>query len=250
MAEKETEVETEVTTVEEDPETALENEEVSLEEETDSEEESEEDKSEDESEEEAESEDEKSEEEDKPEEELSDEDKQKQHNREMAEKRLKTKAERDATLKKQQQDYVAKADPEKPEDAAIRQLQVDAYNNKVDANTNKLTNGYERAIKDFDILTDAAPEIQAEVNAALDAFQGMYVTMDSFGNPTEVRSDIYKYLQAKADSITALTGKGARQQEKSKAKEKSKVTPTPTRAPKTPKVDPDIEGFDEEADRW
>lgn len=190
--------------------------------------------------------DEETEEEAEPE--LSDEDKQKQHNKEMFEKRVQEKQAREATVKKQQEEYVLEG--EDPRDTAVRQLQVDAYNNKVEGNTNKLTNGYQQALKDFDILSDKTPEIQAELNAALDAFQAMYVTIDDYGNPYDVRGDIYQYLQTKADSIKQLTGIGARQQVASKTKEKSKVIATPSRSPKEPKVDPDLAAFDEEADKW
>ncbi len=171
-------------------------------------------------------------------------------NKEQAEKRVQAKANREAQLRQQQQEYIAEADTEDPRDLAVRQLQVDAYNNKVDGNTNKLTNGYERAIKDFDVLTDKDPQIQSEVDAALDAFQAMYVTVDEYGNPTDVRGDLYQYLQAKADSITRLTGLGATKQIRSKDKERSKVLATPTRAPKPAKKDLDLESFDEEANRW
>lgn len=174
---------------------------------------------------------------------------EKARNKEMAEKRLQAKADRETQLKKEQQDYVAEADTEDPRDLAVRQLQVDAYNNRVDANTNKLTNGYERAIKDFDVLRSKDPIIQDFVNDAVDEFQARHVQIDKYGNPTEVSGDLYQFLQAKADSITKLTGIRADQQEKSKNKEKSKVLATPTRAPKEPKKDPDLEAFDEEAYR-
>lgn len=180
----------------------------------------------------------------------SDEDKQKQHNREMAEKRIQEKTKRDAELKKQQQEYIAEADKDDPRDLAVRQLQVDAYNNKVEGNTNKLSNGFERALKDFTILSDPTPEIQAELNAALDTFQAMHVTMDEHDNPVEVRGDLYKFLQTKADSIARLTAIGARNQITSKDKEKSKTITPPSRAPKTPKEDPLLDGFDEEAKRY
>jgi DNA repair exonuclease SbcCD ATPase subunit len=166
----------------------------------------------------------------------------------MAQKRLAEKAEREATLEKQQQEYVADAETESEQ--ILRQLQVDAYNNKVEANTDRLSNAYERAVKDFDILSNADPVIQAELADAIDAFQARYVQMDQNGNPTKVTGDFYTYLQAKADSIQRLTGIAKRTQEGAKTKEKSKALPLPSRAPKQPKVDPDLAGFDEEASRW
>jgi len=74
--------------------------------------------------------------------------------------------------------------------------------------------------------------------------------VDTYGNPTEVRGDLYAYLQTKADSIKQLTGIGARKQAESKGKEKSKTLVTPGRAPKEGKKNPMLDGFDEEAGRW
>ncbi len=182
--------------------------------------------------------------------ELSPEAKQKATNKEMAEKRLAAKAERDAGIKATQDEYLSEADPDDPRDFAVRQLQIDAYNNRVEANTNKLTNGYERAVKDFPILSDSSPEVQREVSSAIDAFQAMHVAIDKFGNPTAVSSDLYAYLQAKADSITALTGRGARQQVRDKTKERSKAMTAPGRPPKEAKRDAGMDAFDEEASRW
>jgi hypothetical protein len=194
--------------------------------------------------------------EDKPEAEaeveLSEAEKQKAFNDEMAKKRIQERENRKAQeelQKTQQQAYVAEADGD-PVQEAVRQLQVDAYNNKVESNTNKLQNGYERAVKDFPILNDQTPEIQAEVNAAIDAFQAMHVKIDQWGNPSEVSGDLYTYLQSKADSIQRLTAIGARNQVENKVKEKSKTFTPPSKTPKEPKIDPDLEAFDEEANRW
>lgn len=181
--------------------------------------------------------------------ELSEEDQRKAFNREMAERRIQAKAEREAKLKADQEQYLAEAGDD-PLDIAVRQLQMDAYNNKITANANKLTNDYERAIKDFDVLRDATPEVQQEIDAAIDAFQAMHVTVDAYGNPSDVRGDLYQFLQTKADSIKKLTSIGAREQTKSKSKEKSKTFTPPTRAPKQAKVDPDLAAFEEEASKW
>lgn len=182
------------------------------------------------------------------EEEMSEEERQKAFNKEMAERRIQEKKAREQSIKERQEEYLTEA--EDARDLALRQLQVDAYNNKVERNSNSLTNGYEKALKDFDVLRDSSPEIQAELDQALDAFQAMYVTIDAYGNPIDVKGDLYKYLQSKADSIAKLTGIGARQQIKSKSKEKSKTITTPTRTPKEPKKDADLEAFDEEASKW
>jgi hypothetical protein len=176
------------------------------------------------------------------------EDEQRAFNKQMAEKRIQEKQAREASIRDQQQTYVSEAEDDR--DLALRQLQVDAYNNKVESNTNKLTIGYEKALKDFPILADNSPEIKAEIDAAIDAFQAMYVKVDSYGNPKEVTGDLYKYLQTKADSIQRLTQIGVRQQVNNKAKEKSKTFTPPSRTPKEPKIDLDLKAFEEEASRW
>lgn len=170
------------------------------------------------------------------------------YNKQMAEQRIRERQMRDADIKQKQQSYVAEAEDD--QSLALRQLQVDAYNNKVENNTNKLQNGYERAVKDFPILSDTTPEIKAEIDAAIDAFQALHVKVDSYGNPSEVTGDLYKYLQSKSDSIQRLTQIGARNQVTNKAKEKSRTLITPNRTPKEAKKDPQMEAFMEEANRW
>jgi len=174
----------------------------------------------------------------------SEEDKRKAFNKEMAEKRIQEKQQREMSIKEQQEKYLEGI--EDPIELATRQTQVEVYNIKVEANTNKLTNAYERAAKDFDVLRSDDPVIKARIDRALDAFQAQHVTLDAYGNPTNVRSDLYQYLQDEADSISQLTQLGKRTQVKDKAQEKSKTFTPPSRAPKEPKVDPDLEAFDEE----
>lgn len=179
---------------------------------------------------------------------LSDDQKQAKHNKEMFEQRQKEKQARIQRVKQDQANYIAEASENRdPLELAVRQLQVTEYNNTVEAVSNKLTNGYERALKDFDVLRDESPEIQAEINDTIDAFQAMHVKIDAYGNPTAVTGDLYATLQAKADSIAKLTGIRAANQVKNKSKEKSKTLTTPNRAPRKPKVDPDLAAFDEEA---
>ena len=210
----------------------------------DAEDEVEEDESEEESEPEA-----KADEPDEPEDtQLSDEEKRKQHNREMAEKRIQDKKLREQEILKQQKEYISEAEDDK--DLALRQLQVDAYNNKIETNTNKLTNSFERAMNDFTIFKDPNPEIQAELDQALDTFQALYVTIDQYGNPADVRSDLYSYLKTKADSIQRLTQIGAKKESNAKTKSKANALVPPSRTPKEPKKDEAFDAFDEEANRW
>lgn len=189
-----------------------------------------------------------------PEAELSDEDKRKAENKSRAEQRIQEKQAResqkqqqDQFLKKEQTEYVA--DTQDPIEIAVRQLQVDAYNNKTNANTDKLTNDYERALKDFPVLNDQSPAIQKEISDAVDAFSARFTTFDQYGKPVDVRGDLYTYLQSKADSIEKLTGLGATKQTKDKVREQSKTLQTPVRSPKQPKADAMIDAFDEEASK-
>lgn len=177
------------------------------------------------------------------------EEKQKAFNKEMAERRIQEKQLREQAVKEQQQEYIAEAEDD-PIQQAVRENQVATYNLKVDANTSKLTTAYEKAIKDFDILSSEDPAVKAEIDNALDAFQAMHVTIDRFGNPADIRGDLYQFLQSKANSIQQLTGIGAKQQQTNKGKEKSKTFTPPSRAPKEPKVDADVEAFDEEAKKY
>lgn len=191
------------------------------------------------------SEDESNEEESEP----SDEQKQAAHNKAMYDQRQQEKQARIDRVRSEQQAYIQDgAENADPLELAVRQVQVNQYNTTVEATTNRLTNSYERALTDFPVLKTSDPIVQAEIDQAIDAFQAMNVTIDGYGNPVDVRGDLYATLQAKADSIEKLTGLKVKQQESNKSKEKSKAMTVPSRAAKQAKVDPDMAAFDEEAD--
>jgi len=180
--------------------------------------------------------------------ELSPEEKRKAFNKEMAEKRIAEKRQRDEAIRQQQEAYIEQT--EDPLEAATRQNQVELYNIKVENLTNKLTNGYEKAIKDFDILSDQTPEVKQMVDEAIDTFQALYVPVDAYGNPKEIKADFYQYLSNKAESIQKLTGIKSQKQTEAKTKEKSKVFTPPAKTPKPAKSDPMLDGFDEEVEKW
>lgn len=183
---------------------------------------------------------------DKPE--LTDEEKQKSANNEAAQARIRAREARVARVKQDQSAYVEEARANNdPLEIAVRELQVTSYNNTVDATENKLTNGYNKALADFPVLSTKDPVIQAEIDGAIDAFQAQYVKIDAYGNAVAINGDLYATLQAKAESIEKLTGIRATNQAKSKGKEKSKTLVTPQRQPKSPKKDPDLDAFDQEA---
>lgn len=155
---------------------------------------------------------------------------------------------REEAKAQQQKEYLEAA--ENNQDLAVRQLQIDAYNNKVTANFNTLENGIEKAVATIDLFQSGSPEIKQELAASLDDFERMYVQRDSNGDPVSVNGDVYQYLQQKADSIRRLTGVGARNEVKAKNNAKTRTDTIPSRTPKEPKKDDMLDGFDEEASRY
>lgn len=144
-----------------------------------------------------------------------------------------------------QSDYVAGAEDDR--DLALRQLQIDAYNNKIESNSNKLQNSLDKAVAGIDLFTKGTDIEKAELADSLDDFEALYVKRDQNGDPIEVKADVYEYLQKKAESIRRLTGVGARQQEQDKSNTKSRTIAPPNAKPKVTKVDPDLAAFDDEA---
>lgn len=164
-------------------------------------------------------------------------------NRENAKRRIEERERREAEKKSQQSDYLNDAEDDR--DLALRQLQVDAYNNRVSLNSDRLQNSLEKAVANIDLFTKGSPEAREELISAVDTFEKMYVAKDKNGDPIEVRGDLYQYLQERAESIRRLVGSGARQEAKAKNATKARVDTVPTRPPKTQKKDPWTEAFEE-----
>ena len=199
----------------------------------------------DESEEESEAdEDEDSKEDDTP----SKEEQKRANNVENARKRIAERQQREDAKNNAQQEYLDEADDDK--DLALRQLQVDAYNNKIESNTNKLQNGIDRSLANIDIFRDGTTEEKEELARRLEDFEGRYVKYDQNGDPVEVKADVYQYLQKEADSIRRLTSVGARKQAKDKGKVTARTTTAPSRTPKPAAKDPEMDAFDEEANKY
>lgn len=187
------------------------------------------------------------------------EEERKRHNDEMAKARI---AERDARQ--------AKVEAEKKlEDATIerylrdagddaaelekRQLSVKAYRVQQEAirvNEDKLEAGIQRAVAQIPLFAKGSKAVQEELASSLDDFERMYVRKDEQGRPVEVLGNVFDFLQNKASSIERIRSDGATRQGKSKSKQKSKTITPPTRAPKKPKEDAVMAGFDDEAARY
>lgn len=176
-------------------------------------------------------------------------------NDEMAKRRIAERELRETQKQIEQENlqrYLDEAQDDEIE-YARRQNQIEAFNiqqEKIQLNHDRLQNAIDKAVATIDLFQNGTPEIKEELAASLDDFERMYVKYDDNGNPLEVKGDVYQYLQKKADSIKRLTGVGARQQIKDKSKTTARTQTPPSRAPKEAKPDPDIDGFDEEANRW
>lgn len=172
----------------------------------------------------------------------------KKHNAEMAARRIAEKQAKEAEKQKQQQEYLEQAEDDK--DLALRQLQVDAYNNKVERNRSKLDSGIEKAVASIDLFRTGTPEVKEELARRLEDYEAKHVQYDTNGEPISVTGDVYEYLQSEADSIRRILNAGARQQVKDGVKTKSRTDTLPSRAPKEKPVDPDMAAFDEEVAKW
>ena len=161
--------------------------------------------------------------------------------RQAFQRRQEERQTREAKAKAEQEKYIAEADDE--QDEALRLLQVEAYNNRVDRVTNQLTSGYDRAVSSIDIFQNPKPAVQRMLYDAVDEFEARYVTIDANGNPTQVNGNIEEFLSKKADIIRDLTQSGARQERVAGAKSSAAVIPPPASKPKAPKVDPVMEGL-------
>lgn len=172
----------------------------------------------------------------------------KKHNQEMAARRIAEKQAREQAKEEQQLKYLEQAEDDK--DLALRQLQVDAYNNQVERNRDKLDSGIEKAVASIELFRTGTNEVKEELARRIDDFEAKYVQYDANGDPVKVKGDVYEYLQKEADSLQRILQSGARQQVKAKAKAQARTEPIPSKTPKEPKVDPDLAAFDEEVKKW
>ncbi len=173
---------------------------------------------------------------------------QKRLNDLYAQKRIAEKQLKEQAKAKAQSEYLDAAEDD--QQAAVRQLQIDAYNNRVDFNTSKLQSGIERSLANIDLFTKGAPEVKQELLRAVDDYERLYVKYDQNGDPVKVEGDVYQYLTERADSIRRLTDVGARQSVKNRNNAKTRTITTPSKTPKESKSDPDLDAFDEEAKSW
>jgi hypothetical protein len=172
--------------------------------------------------------------------------------KEGAERRIAERAKREAQRQqdkaKAQQDFLSGAQDDTQ--LALRQLQINAYNNTVTNNIRDLESATREAVAAIDLFKTGTPAVQNRLLRAVDNFEAQHVVKDRNGDPIEVTGNLVQYLQAEADSIKEILGDGAKLQTTAKSNQKARVVQTPSRAPKKAKEDPMLAGFDEEANRW
>lgn len=134
-------------------------------------------------------------------------------------------------------------------DLAVRQLQIDAYTNRVDGNRSKLETGIDRAVADIKLFREGTPEQQEELIRRLDDFEEMFVRKDANGDPIEIAGDVYQYLQKEATAIEKLSRVGEVKGKKSAAQTKARTFVPPSSKPVEKKSDPDLDDFDSEIAR-
>lgn len=127
--------------------------------------------------------------------------------------------------------------------------EIEAYNNRIDRTTNSLISEWQQAANTIDVFKNPDPSTKLFLNDAIDEFQARYVTIDQNGNPINVKGSLYEHLNKKADILRAQRQSGVRQGNEDRAKTKGMAMTPPAKSPPTPKKDPDLEAFDEEASK-
>lgn len=180
---------------------------------------------------------------------------QKRYNDEMAKRRIaerQLQQERERREQENLERYLKEAEDDDVEYARRQQeiAQHQIMKERIALTSEKLQVGIDKALANIDLFKSGTPEQKEELAKRLDTFEALYVQKDQNGNFLSVNADVYQYLQNEADSIKKLSGIGARQQVKNKANEKARTLTRPVKTPKPVKADPELEGFDEEANRW
>jgi hypothetical protein len=172
----------------------------------------------------------------------------KKHNQEMAARRIADKQAKEEAKRQAEADLLN--DAEDDTQLALRQLQIDAYNNRIEKNINTLENDMQKAVANIELFKTGSPEVKEELIRRASDFEAKHVELDQYGDPRKVTGNLYEYLQNEADSIQRILNTGARQEVKNKAKAKTRTDTLPSRAPKEPKIDPDLQAFDDEVAKW
>lgn len=171
------------------------------------------------------------------------------YKRREAERRL-----REAEQQKEAENLQRYLDEARDDEAELLRRQAQVQNYVLDRERSqvlqdKLDVGINRAVAELGIqnMDDATKQYLAR---RLDEFEQGRVVKDQYGNIREVRGDVYQYIKEEMDSISQFRSVGAREQAKKKQTEKARTVKTPTRTPKEKPTDPDLDAFDEEANRW
>ena len=169
----------------------------------------------------------------------------KEQARQAYEARQAEKAERakvEAAKKDAQRKYIDDAADE--QDRVVRELKVEAYNNRIKNNTRDIESAVRSAYAGIDLFRTGTPAVQERLGRALDQWEAQHIRKDANGDPLEVDEGLVEFLQEEAESIKRIMGDGAVRQNKDKSGQTARTMTPPSKAPKKAKVDPDLEAFD------
>lgn len=152
---------------------------------------------------------------------------------------------RETQRQQQLQEYVAEADDEKEQ--AVRQLQAELYNQRVQSTEQSLVSDFERASAEIPLFNPSKPEFnQLALNDAIQEYNNGHINYDENGNMVGVKTPFKDYLKYKANLYGELTQVGARKGQRAESKMRARAETPSAASTKEPKSDPFLQGFDKE----
>lgn len=131
------------------------------------------------------------------------------------------------------EEYVKAGDDEY--DQRLRNMEVEAYANKVEANENTLIGEYDRvkANPELQIFNPDSPEFNQRVyDKAMRDFSAGYIVTDQQGNFVEVKGSLFEHLKETADLLGSAVTSGKFQQVRDSKKNRSQADPKPAASPR------------------
>lgn len=155
------------------------------------------------------------------------------------EERQRYKEERNQRIQINGEEYVKNAEDEY--DQRLRTMEVERYQEQVEANENKLVNEFERAKANPD-LQIFNPENKDAFNPnayakAIKDFNAGYIDYDPSGNITGVKGSLFEHLTETAELLRGAQKSGAVQQVRASREMRSNADPKPAATPKETQKD-------------
>lgn len=149
------------------------------------------------------------------------------------EERQALKAEREQRILAQTKDYVTSADDDV--DQRLRNMEVQAYNQLVSSNEDKLISEFERAVNSPELQMfnpDSDQFNQKAYDIALKNYHAGYIEYDTNGNMVSLKGSLYEHLKEQSDLLSSAVKTGAFQQVRATKKMKSEADIKPAAQPK------------------